>query len=332
MKKTIVAVVSVMILVGMLLLFTSTYTVRYHEVAIKTRFGNIGENSVQTEPGLHFRLPLFIEKVVTYDTRMQIIESPLKTVATSDDQQVMVRAYLMWKVDLANTEEFYKSFKSIREANELIKGHLSTSLEQQISSYAFGELVGVDSRLPDAEESILQDLMVSVAPMGVESVSLGISQVVLPAKTAKAVLTRMAASRNTLAATEHNKGSSEAAGIKSEADTLVQKLLAFGNQRAEEIRAAANKKAEGYLKEMNQDVELATFLLWIDTLEQGLNNYVTIFSTDEFAPWHLLNLRQMGESEIIPKPSNSYIEPVSKYQPELFDENNEVEIAKSSGN
>lgn len=331
MNKTIAVVVGVMLLV-MLLLFSATYTVRYHEVAIKTRFGKIGENSVQKDPGLHFRLPLFAENVVKYDTRMQILESPLKTVATADDQQIMVRAFLMWKVDLDNVEAFYRSFKSIREANELIKGHLSTSLEQKIKGYAFGDLVGVDSRLPDAEQAILEELEFSVAALGVHSVSLGISQIVLPAKTSKAVLTRMQSSRDTLRDTEHDKGSSEAAGIRSEADTLVDKLLSFGSQRAEEIKASANEKAAAYLKEMNQDVELATFLLWIETLEKGLNNYVTIFSTDEFAPWHLLNLRQMGESEIIPKPNKSYIEPVSKFEPDISEDDDEIKVTTKSGN
>ena len=331
MKKTIAVVVGVMLLV-MLVLFSATYTVRYHEVAIKTRFGKIGKGSVQTEPGLHFRLPLFAENVVKYDTRIQLLESPLKTVATADDQQVMVRAYFMWKVDLNNVEAFYRSFKSVREANDLIKGNLSTSLEQKIKGYSFGDLIGIDSRLPDAEAAILDDLNRSVVPMGVDSVSLGISQLVLPAKTSKAVLDRMQASARTHAKTETDKGSSEAAGIRSEADTLVSKLLAFGKQRAEEINAAAEEKAAEYLKEMNEDVELATFLLWIETLEQSLRNYVTIFSTDEFAPWHLLNLKHMGEAEIIPKPRKSYFEPVSKYEPETSENSDEIKVVKRAGN
>lgn len=328
MKKTIAVVVGVMLVV-MLLLFSATYTVRYNEVAIKTRFGKIGDKSVQKEPGLHFRLPLFAENVVKYDTRLQLLESPLKTVATADDQQVMVRAYLMWKVDLDNVEDFYRSFKSVREANDLIKGNLSTSLEQKIKGYSFSDLIGIDSRLPDAEVAILDDLKRSVAPMGVESVSLGISQIVLPAKTSKAVLDRMRSSASTLAKTETDKGSSEAAGIRSESKTLNDKLLSFGSQRAEEIRAAAKEKAAEYLKEMNQDVELATFLLWVETLEQGLRNYVTIFSTDEFAPWHLLNLKRMGDAEIIPKPSKPYIEPVSKYEPDITED--EIAVAKGPG-
>ena len=151
----------------------------------------------------------------------------------------------------------------------------------------------------------------------------------MPAKTSKAVLDRMRSSAKTLAKTETDKGSSVAAGIESEANTLVSKLLAFGKQRAEEINAAAEEKAASYLKEMNEDVELATFLLWVETLEQGLRNYVTIFSTDEFAPWHLLNLKRMGDAEIIPKPSKPYIEPISKYEPDSTED--EIAVAKGPG-
>ena len=244
MKKTIAVVVGVMLLV-MLLLFSATYTVRYNEVAIKTRFGKIGDNSVQKDPGLHFRLPLFAENVVKYDTRMQLVESQLKTVATADDQQVMVRAFLMWKVDLDNVEDFYRSFSTIQEANDLIKGNLNTSLDQ-IKGYNFSDLIGIDSRLPDAELAILDNLKRSVVPMGVGAVSLGISQIVLPAKTSKAVLDRMRSSAKTLAKTETDKGSSEAAGIESEANTLVSKHLASREQK--KLMQLLKKKLQATLK------------------------------------------------------------------------------------
>ncbi len=58
MKKTMAVLIGAGLLV-LLVLFSSTYTVRYHELAIKTRFGKIRGDSVQTEAGLHFQLPLF---------------------------------------------------------------------------------------------------------------------------------------------------------------------------------------------------------------------------------------------------------------------------------
>ena len=305
MKKTLVVVIGVILLV-MLVAFTSTYTVRYHELAIKTRFGKMRDDSVQAEAGLHFRLPLFAESVVKYDTRLQLLESPLRTVATADDQQVMVRAYLMWKVDENNARAFYENYDSITKANDRLKNHLTTALEQNIKGYPFEALVGQNSNLPDAERAVLNDLA-SLSTLGVKPVSVGISQVVLPGKTIGAVLTRMQVSRTALAEVERQKGIAEAQGIESDARTVVDKLLAFANQRAEEIRAAADEEAAQYLADMNEDAQLAIFLIWLDTLEQSLRQNTTIFLTDELAPWHMLNSANLGGPTIIPKPDKAYV-------------------------
>ena len=313
MKKTMAVLIGAGLLV-LLVLFSSTYTVRYHELAIKTRFGQIRNDSVQTEAGLHFRLPLFAEHVQKYDTRLQLLESPLRTVATADDQQVMVRAYLLWKVDADKAVGFYESFNSMVNANDRLKDRLNTALEQRIKTYAFDALVGERSRLPDAEAAVLDDLA-SLTTLGVDPVSVGISQVVLPAKTTTAVLKRMQVSRNALAAAERQKGLAEAAGIDSEARTIVNKLLAFANQRAEEIRAVADETAAEYLAEMREDVQLAVFLLWLDTLQDALQENTTIFFTDELAPWHMLNSTDLGDADPIPQPKRPYTGAVAADRP-----------------
>ncbi len=315
MKKTMAVLIGAGLLV-LLVLFSSTYTVRYHELAIKTRFGQIRDDSVQTKAGLHFQLPLFAEHVQKYDTRLQLLESPLRTVATADDQQVMVRAYLLWKVDAENDNAvlFYESFNSIVNANNRLKDRLNTALEQRIKTYAFDALVGEHSRLPDAEAAVLADLA-SLTTLGVDPVFVGISQVVLPAKTTVAVLDRMKVSRDALALAEREKGIAEALGIESEARTVVNKLLAFANQRAEEIRAAADETAAEYLAEMREDVQLAVFLLWLDTLQASLQENTTIFFTDEFAPWHMLNSTNLGHAGPIPQPRQTYTGPVAADRP-----------------
>ena len=307
MKKTIAVVIGAGLLV-LLVLFSSTYTVRYHELAIKTRFGKMQDDSVQTEAGLHFQLPLFAEQVTKYDTRLQLLESPLRMVATADDQQVMVRAFLMWKVDRDNARAFHEHFTKISDANDGLKERLNTALEAMIKGYDFEALVGAQSRLPDVESDLLEYLDPSLTTLGVQSISVGISQIVLPAKTTQAVLKRMQVSRNALADAERQKGSAEAAGIESEANTIVDKFLAFANQRVEEIRATADENAAAYLAEMREDVDLAIFLLWLDTLETSLQQNTTLFFTDKFAPWHMLNSTNLGDAGPIPQPESKYIQ------------------------
>ena len=121
MSKTIAIVVGLVLLVS-LLLYSMTYTVNFHEVAIKTRFGQTTPDSIVREPGLKFRLPLFADKVTTFDTRLQVRESVLDSIQTSDGQQVVVRAFLMWNVDTEGEGplKFFRSFASVDAANQLL--------------------------------------------------------------------------------------------------------------------------------------------------------------------------------------------------------------------
>ena len=75
----VIGILIVLILVG----FNTTYSVNFHEVAIKTRFGKPVE--VVREPGLHFKAPFFIDRITKLDTRKQLIDSPLETVLTKDE-------------------------------------------------------------------------------------------------------------------------------------------------------------------------------------------------------------------------------------------------------
>ena len=71
MNKAFAISVGILLLV-VLVLFSTTYTVRFSEVAVRTTFGKTSTASVQSEPGIHFRFPLFADRVTTYDTRVQL--------------------------------------------------------------------------------------------------------------------------------------------------------------------------------------------------------------------------------------------------------------------
>ena len=305
MKKAFAVIVGLLLLVA-LVLFSTTYTVRFNEVAVKTTFGQTDEDSIKSEPGVHFRFPLFADKITKYDTRVQLVETPLVEVPTADGQAVVVRAFLMWQVDTDNVLTFFRSFPSTDDSERVLRDSLSTAVKSSLGAYGFNQLIGVESRLDDAEQKI-QASLESLADLGIRPVTVGISQIVLPAKTTTAVLNRMQATRNKLAETERFKGNSDAVGIRGEASNTAEKLRAFADQRAEEIKAIANQKAAAYLEQMSEDQQLAIFLVWLDALEKSLGDTTTLFLSDELAPWHLMNLKRLGDSSSIPLPEKSYL-------------------------
>jgi membrane protease subunit HflC len=301
MKRPI-AIFSGIALLLILLLFSMTYTVSFHEVGIRSRFGQTSEDSIIRDAGLHFRLPFFADTVTLLDTRMKILQSPLELLQTADGQQIVVKAYLLWQVDSdgAAPLNFFRSHGSAEGAKGSIDGQFRDALSV-LSSYSFDELTGATNKLSAAEASIL-DRLTTLKTSGIVPVSVGINRLLLPPKTTTAVLNRMQARRETLAEQRRAKGMADAEAIRAEARAKHDKIMAFASQRAEDIRAEGEAQAAEYLQQMGEDEELAIFLAWLDALETSLSQNTTLVLESNVAPWHLMNLDSETKVGEIPQP------------------------------
>ena len=284
-----------------LTLFNTTYTVNYHELAVATRFGKPME--VVQQPGLHFKAPFFIDSVTKLDTRLQLSESNLETVLTKDGQQVVVRAFLLWRVDPKSEAAmaFFTGYGTLDAAGKELETRLNASIRGAVGRFAFTDLIGANSRLPDAEQAILEDL--NRNPMaGVEARSVGLSQVVLPPKTTIAVVKRMSAVQETLANLEESRGQAEADAIKSQAASQADTIRNFADQWAAEIEAVGNTEATRYYEQMKQEADLAIFLAWLDTLRASLTGSTTFVTDMTKAPFHMIDLDAATDANGIPQP------------------------------
>ncbi|MDP7029990.1 MAG: SPFH domain-containing protein [Phycisphaerales bacterium] len=287
MKKASAIIVGLIIL-GVLAIFSMTFTVSYNEVAVQSRFGKVDDDSIVRDAGLHFRLPFFADSVHVYDTRLQILESPLENVQTADGQQIGVRGFLLWRVDTEGNGplEFYQSFADIDAARASLRNQFRDALTA-LSEFRFDELLGTDSRIAEAEQAVL-DRMAAVDAEGISPVAVGVSRIAFKESTSAEVVRRMQARRDTLADSERARGSAEAERIRSHAAGIAEKILAFASQRAQEIRTDGEELAAKYLADMGRDEQLAVFLLWLDALERSLSQNTTYVIDTAVEPWHLL--------------------------------------------
>ena len=99
--------------------------------------------------------------------------------------------------------------------------------------------------------------------------------------------------------------------IRGNANTVVENLQAFAEQRAEQIKGEANRRAAEYLREMSQDEAFAIFLVDLDTLRAGLKDTATLILSDESPPWHLLRQNAVGGGPIPQRPQRNAGDPTS---------------------
>jgi membrane protease subunit HflC len=298
-----IAVFVGLLLVAVLVLFSTTYTVKYHEVAVRTRFGHESDDSVVTDPGLKWRLPIFADQVSKFDRRLRVEETGLENIKTADDQQIVVKAFLLWRVNAAADGPllFLKKYQNAEAAKSQIAGALRSAV-LSLEQYSFDRLIGEPDALVQAEQAIRDQLAADLSGNGVEAVAVGITRMQLTADVSAAVLKRMQSIREGLRDAETTAGRAQASAITSDARNKVQLIRAFADQYAEELRALGNEQAAQYLTTLNEEKDLAIFLAWLDALEAALSDTTSIFLDARLAPFHMLNPRADRDANGIPIP------------------------------
>lgn len=304
MRKSVLMIVAGLVLLA-LLSFSMAFTVRFTESAVKTTFGSAGPNDVITQPGLRFKWPYPIQSVTRYDTRLRVLQVKLEQVQTADNRQIAVEAYCTWRVK--DPLKFFQKFSNVgdraedhyKEAEKPLSGNLRQAVGL-VSRFTLGELFSggqADAKMADLEQQMLNSFRASVvedgatdatsakggllAAYGIEVVDLGITRVLLPEETTKSVFDRMKATREGDAKAIESQGLAQAQAIRSKAKADADRITAFAERLAQDIRVQGDLAAAPYLAAQNQNADLAVFLRSIRFMEEvKSNSFTLVFSGD----------------------------------------------------
>ncbi|MBX3317521.1 MAG: hypothetical protein KF902_11755 [Phycisphaeraceae bacterium] len=312
MKVQLMIVVAAVVLIALVSRMV-TYSLRFTEVAVVTTFGEAGENSTITSPGLHFKAPYPIQSVTKYDTRVRFMQTRSETQQTADDRQIVVEAFVTWRV--RDPLAFFQRFSNAgereadhyRRAEEILRSALRSGLSET-SRYRMDELFTSEgrSKLPELEARVLATMTgtgtggQSLASAGILVEAVGVNRVVLPEETTTAVFDRMAADRDRLVKEIEAQGFSSAEAIRSSARAQAETIRAFASARAEEIRTQGDIEGARFLGMMSANPELATFLRNMEFMATVMSRRITlVFPTtmpgfDVFRP-DLFNGLKRGE-------------------------------------
>lgn len=264
MTKRVVTIAVTLVVFLTFLLFMSTFTVRFSERAVVTTFDRADETSVVEEAGLGFKWPYPIQSVKVYDTRQRFLQLQSETQQTADDRQIILEAFVTWSV--TDPLLFYQRFGGAgseeREHYTTAENNvrsLMRSAMSEVGRYRLSELfsAGGETKLPELEQRILDRL--DLEQYGVVAHALGINQVVLPEETTGQVFERMKASRERLAAEASSQGMSLANTIRFEAEAAAQRIRAFAERRAEQIRVQGDTEAARWQAQLAEEPRLAVF-------------------------------------------------------------------------
>lgn len=293
MKRNPITWITGGVLVVIFVLMLFTFQVRQTETAVVTTFGKYSRSI--TEPGFQTRWPWPIQKVYTFDNRIQVFGDKLTQTTTKDSITVLATIYVGWRV--AEPQQFLVSLNGDPiKAEQNLQTAVSSMQNLVIPRHNFSELVSTNQaelKFDQLEKEIVDGISNKIrTTFGIEICFAGIKQLGLPETISTKVFDRMKSERQTLIKTYQAEGEKEAQAIRSEADRQANIIVSEAKAKAIEITGEADKQVGGYLAIMQQNPELAKFLFKRKALESSLTNRTTLIFDQQTPPFDLLRQGQ----------------------------------------
>ena len=280
MKKTII--ISLIVLVLVVLLASSVYTVREDQYACTFRFSEI----VNTEDtaGLHFKIPFF-DSVKYFSKATQLYDIPPSEVYTSDKQTMTVDCYILWSI--SDPQQFYRALETTSVAEDRLDALTYTALKIALGNLAQSDIINMNDGAERNEiyESIATTVNAQAAAYGISVEDVKIKRFDLPDSNLNAVYSRMISERNQMAEKYTADGNYEASIIRNDVDKQVNILIS--NAQAEAAKLEAEGEAE-YMQRLAKAYnspdkqKFYKFILALDALEVSLtgDNKTVILDKD----------------------------------------------------
>lgn len=282
MKKKII--LGVVLLLAVVCLFSSMYTVRENEYACTVRFSRI--ISTTAEPGLHFKVP-FLDGVQYFPKATMLYDIPPSEVLTSDKQNMTVDNYILWRV--TDPKLFYQTLGTTTVAEERLDVLTYNALKTAMGTLTQSDIINMDDAAGrnTIYDGITQTVNRLAQNYGIEIVDVKIKRFDLPESNLNAVYTRMISERNQIAEKYTADGNYEASIIRNEVDKQVNIIISNAKAQAAELEAQGEAEymrmlAEAYDTADKKD--FYEFTLALDALKQSLNGGSKTIILDQDSP------------------------------------------------
>ena len=289
------------VVLGLVVLYASVYTVSETEQVIVTQFGKPVGGPI-TAAGLHVKVP-FIQTLHRFDKRWLEFDGDPNQIPTKDKKYIWVETYARWRI--ADPLRFYQAVTDERGGQSRLDDVVDGQTRNAVASYDLIEIVRSSNRpfqvteelegIGSAEaltqievgrEKIAQVILKKAAEItpqfGIELEDVRFKRLNYIDTVQQKVFERMISERRRIAERSRSEGQGRAAEIRGQKERDMLSASSAGYKSAQEIKGAADAKATAiYARAYSKDPELYQFLKSMETLTQGLDQDTwLILSTD----------------------------------------------------
>ena len=259
-------ILAVLVVAAAILGYSSIFTVYQTHQALVVRLGQ--PVRVVTDPGLHFKMPL-IDSVIPIDKRILDLEAPVEEVIASDQKRLKVDAFARYRIK--EPLKFYQTVGTIAAANSQLSTLMNSALRRVLGEATFAQVVR-DER-PQLILRIREQLDREAAAFGITIVDVRIRRADLPEQNSQAVYQRMQTERQRIAADARAKGAQRAQEIRAAADREVTELVAQATSEGEQIRGEGDAERNRIFADaFGKDPDFFNFYRSMQAYETGMKH------------------------------------------------------------
>jgi len=247
---------------------SALFVVSEFERGVKLRFGKLIEADIQ--PGLHIKMP-FVDNVRIFDARILTVDAQPASFFTIEKKRLIVDSYAKWRI--SNVETYYKATGGVESvAQNRLANRVNTGLRNQFGTRTLREVVSGERDL--LMKNITDDLNQSVLDsLGIEVIDVRVKRIDLPQEVSGPVFRRMTAEREKEARELRSTGKEKAEKIRAAADRERTIELANAYRDSEKIRGEGDAEAASiYADAYQRDPEFYAFVRSLNAYKQSFAN------------------------------------------------------------
>ncbi|MGE5201883.1 MAG: protease modulator HflC [Acidobacteriota bacterium] len=266
MNTRVVVPVLALIVVALIVISSSVFTVHQTEQALVLQFGKPVRPI--SEPGLQFKIPL-VQNVVFYDKRILYLEPSAEEVNAADQKRLVVDSYARYRI--VDPLQFNQSVGTEAVANTRLASIINSTLRRVIGNVQLASVVA-DKRA-EVMRQVRDDVNVQAKAFGIDVIDVRIRRADLPAENSQAIFERMKTERQREAAQFRAEGEREAQKIRAGADRQRIEIVADAQRQAQILRGEGDAESIRISAEaFGRDPEFYAFYRSLEAYRNALAN------------------------------------------------------------
>ena len=281
---------------ALIIINSSTYTVRETNQAIITQFGKpVGDP--KSEPGIHFKLP-FIQDAHFFEKRFLEWDGDPNQVPTKDKRFIWVDTYARWRI--TDPLLFFQRLRDELGAKSRLDDILDGETRTAIANHLLVEVVRSENResavdveagggaealksIEIGREKITREILLAAGArtddLGIELLDLRFKRINYVEEVRVKVYDRMITERRRIADQFRSEGQGEASRILGEKERELKRITSEAFKTSEEIRGKGDAEATSiYARAYNRSAEAREFYRFLKTME----TYEATFGADDW--------------------------------------------------